>query len=73
MGKTDITAQVTKAAASHDPSAFVIGWDLMCNNNIRNCYLVTDQFLDILTNTAQESSPNRLIPLILILGNHDVG
>lgn len=73
MGTSEMAKTVIQMTMSHNPSVFVIGGDLMYDNNIKPCYLPTDNFLDILSGSVHQVFPNRLVPLVLVLGNHDIG
>ena len=54
----------------NDIDAFVIGGDVVYDNGINSCFHSWDQFLDRFQSIFL--AQNRLIPLILSVGNHDV-
>lgn len=68
---TEKAIRITKWLAAYDPDVIVIGGDLAYDDGMRTCYYSWDNFYDILEKVNKKL--NRLVPIILTIGNHDVG
>lgn len=63
--------RITKWIAAYDPDVIVIGGDLAYDNGMRTCYYSWDNFYYIFEDINKQL--NRLVPLIMTIGNHDIG
>mmetsp|Transcript_16292 Transcript_16292/g.18066 ORF Transcript_16292/g.18066 Transcript_16292/m.18066 type:complete len:161 (+) Transcript_16292:105-587(+) len=58
-----------------EPDLYVLGGDLAYDNNIPTCYLTWDYMLKHIPQNVYDYNTNttRLIPMIMGVGNHDMG
>jgi len=64
--------RMTPVIADQNPRALVIGGDIAYDDGASSCYYTMDLFLTMIENGINKKL-NRLVPLILGVGNHDVG
>lgn len=64
--------QMTPVIAEQNPSALIIGGDIAYDDGANSCYYTMDLFLSMVEKGINEKL-GRLVPLILGVGNHDVG
>ena len=64
--------QMTPVIAEQNPSALIIGGDIAYDDGANNCYYTMDLFLSMVEKGINEKL-GRLVPMILGIGNHDVG
>ena len=62
---------MTNNLVQFDPDVIFLGGDLAYDNAIRTCYYSWDNFYDMFENVNKKL--NRLVPMILTIGNHDIG
>jgi hypothetical protein len=55
----------------YNPDIIIIGGDNSYDDGMRTCYYSWDNFYDIFDDLNQKM--DRLVPLIMSVGNHDVG
>ena len=71
IGNTKMAYDIWKSLESVNPDIILIGGDISYDNNLIDCAWTMDyvfrQYAS-LTNTL-----DRLVPLILAIGNHDIG
>jgi hypothetical protein len=72
MGLTTEAAAVSVQAAAHNPSFAVIGGDIAYANDIPACVHLWDEWISTYEKTMKTVT-NHAIPLIAVVGNHDVG
>jgi len=70
-GGTEKSTQFIQNIASYDPDVIVIGGDIVYDNGNINCYYCWDYYLDQFD--ILNKRLGRVIPLVLAVGNHDVG
>ena len=70
-GYNSISVQLARQAAAYKPDLIVIAGDVAYDNGIRACYYTWDQFFSMLKPINQQKG--LLVPLVLGMGNHDVG
>jgi hypothetical protein len=63
--------KIWRQVALLDPDVISLGGDVSYDNNLISCYWTHDSFLENYEFTA--NAIGRLVPMILIVGNHDVG
>ena len=66
-GGTEITNQLI----SFNPDVMIIGGDIAYDDAVRSCYYSWDSYYSLFQPVYQKL--NRLIPMVLTLGNHDIG
>jgi hypothetical protein len=64
---------ITSHLVDYDPDIIIIGGDNTYDDGMRTCYYSWDNFYKIFDNLNNHPKINRLIPLIMSIGNHDVG
>ena len=62
---------ITDNLVNYDPDVIIIGGDITYDDGMRTCYYSWDNFYDIFDELNNKL--NRLVPLIMTVGNHDVG
>lgn len=62
---------ITDNLINYDPDVIIIGGDITYDDGMRTCYYSWDNFYDIFDELNNKL--NRLVPLIMTVGNHDVG
>lgn len=68
---TDIGSDLTLFLSAFDPHAIVIGGDIAYDDAMATCYYSWDTFYQIFE--GLNNKLNRIVPLVLTVGNHDVG
>lgn len=71
MGYTAAGFDLTNQLVSYDPDAVIIGGDVAYDNGMSACYFSWDLFMNQFS--AVDIKLNRLVPIVLSVGNHDVG
>ncbi|KAM3132515.1 Serine/threonine-protein phosphatase cpped1 [Paramecium bursaria] len=72
MGNTRISKQIWDQILNlENVDVIVIGGDIVYDNGMPTCYLCWDRFLNQYARINQKF--NKIIPLILQVGNHDIG
>ena len=66
-GGTEITNQLI----NFNPDVMIIGGDIAYDDAVRSCYYSWDSFYSLFEPVYTKL--NRLIPMVLTLGNHDIG
>lgn len=69
MNKNGIT--MTSYLSSYNPDIIILGGDTVYDNGMRSCYYSWDIFYGMFEPVYE--SLNRLVPLVMSVGNHDVG
>lgn len=62
---------LTEQLISYNPDIILIGGDIAYDDGMRSCYYSWDNFYDIFHHL--NTKIGRLVPLVLTIGNHDVG
>jgi predicted MPP superfamily phosphohydrolase len=57
--------------ADYDPDLILLGGDIAYDNGYRSCYYSWDNFYDMFDSINKKL--NRIVPIVLSVGNHDVG
>lgn len=70
-GYNNVSATIAKQAAAYKPDVIVISGDVAYDNGLQTCYYVWDQFLNMFQPVNNQKGS--LVPLVLGVGNHDVG
>ena len=63
--------KITKNLVNYNPDVLIIGGDIAYDDGMRSCFYSWDNFYWIFEDLNREVG--RMIPLILSIGNHDVG
>lgn len=71
VGMTKEGDMITNTLADFDPDVIVIGGDIAYDNAMRTCYYSWDTFYDMFETVYKKI--NRVIPMILSIGNHEIG
>ena len=71
-GNTPQAYTMTQRAGEQNPAVAFVGGDIAYDDNLPACYQAWDLFLDQWYN-YMTSSGGRLVPMVLTVGNHDVG
>lgn len=71
VGLDDDASTLTNHLASFDPHVLIIGGDNAYDDGMRTCFYSWDNFYDIMDELNGQL--NRMVPIILTVGNHDVG
>jgi len=72
LGLSKASQELTLAAKALEPKAIIVGGDFAYDDGEPYCYHTLDQTLKMFQDTINESL-KRLVPLIVSVGNHDVG
>ena len=68
---SEISTTFIQESAKYKPSVVLVGGDIVYDNGDFNCYYCWDYYLDQFDQLNQQVG--RLIPLVLAVGNHDIG
>jgi|JI6StandDraft_1071083.scaffolds.fasta_scaffold02838_14 hypothetical protein len=73
VGMTKLGSQLTELLASpiYDPHVVIIGGDISYDDAMSTCYYSWDNYYEIFE--GLNNKLGRLVPMILTVGNHDVG
>lgn len=71
IGPSFKTDQMNQIISEHKPNALFLGGDLAYDNNLKGCYYCYDMFLHKFETLFEKMG--YLIPMVLALGNHDIG
>lgn len=71
VGLDDEASQLTSYLKEFNPHAIILGGDNAYDDGMRTCFYSWDNLYDIMNELNTQL--NRLVPLILSIGNHDVG
>eukprot|EP01114_Cavostelium_apophysatum_P013762 TRINITY_DN3406_c0_g1_i1.p1 TRINITY_DN3406_c0_g1~~TRINITY_DN3406_c0_g1_i1.p1 ORF type:complete len:600 (-),score=112.85 TRINITY_DN3406_c0_g1_i1:147-1946(-) len=69
---TELSKNMSKQAASTNPLFAVVGGDIEYSNGFESCYRRMDEFVHN-WQTLMVTSAGRMIPMVLAIGNHEVG
>ena len=73
LGMNTAGKKMTLNLIAYSPDVIIIGGDTTYDDGMRTCYSSWDDFYSLFEPVYTHPSINRLIPLILSVGNHDVG
>lgn len=68
---SDLSSTFIQEATKYNPDVILVGGDIVYDNGDFNCYYCWDYYLSLFDDLNKNSG--RLIPLVLAVGNHDVG
>jgi hypothetical protein len=68
---TDMGTDLTLYLSSFDPHVIVVGGDIAYDDAMPSCYYSWDTFYQIFE--GLNNKLGRIVPLVLTIGNHDVG
>jgi metallophosphoesterase superfamily enzyme len=71
VGMNKFGRKMTSYLVDYNPDIILIGGDTVYDNGMRSCYNPWDNFYDMFEVLNQKL--NRLVPLVMSVGNHDVG
>ena len=71
VGMTTQGIKLTDHLVQFDPDVILLGGDIAYDNAIRTCYYSWDNFYRMFEDVNRKL--NRLVPIVLAIGNHDVG
>jgi metallophosphoesterase superfamily enzyme len=71
IGMTPDAKTLTNYLINENPDVIIIGGDTAYDNAMRTCYYSWDNFYNIFEDLNKKL--NRIVPIILTVGNHDVG
>lgn len=72
VGLEDDARNLTRNLVSFDPHVVILGGDIAYDDGMKTCFYSWDNLYDIFSDELNEKL-NRLVPLIMSVGNHDVG
>lgn len=71
VGLDDAASKLTSYLNEFNPHVIILGGDNAYDDGMRTCFYSWDNLYDIMNEL--NTKLNRLVPLILTIGNHDVG
>lgn len=71
LGMTDEGIKITSFLSDFKPDVIVLGGDTTYDDGMRSCYHTWDEFYGMFEPVYDKV--DRLIPIIMSVGNHDVG
>lgn len=72
LGYNQTSITMSENIASLDPRVLMIGGDFAYDDGEAACYWAVDDLLTIM-NTKINQVLNRLVPMVIAVGNHDIG
>jgi len=71
VSSAPLARQMTSMLSKYNPDAFIIGGDSAYENALHSCWICWDSFFSMFE--EHNRKVNRTIPIVIALGNHDVG